>query len=91
MALSTQQKNQFKGQAHALKPVIMIGHKGLTPNVIAETEIALLAHELIKIKIAEVDKTARKEVAAQLCETLKAEFIQMVGRIVTIYRENPDK
>ena len=52
MALTSQKKQQLKAQAHKLNPVVMLGDKGLTENVLAEVDIALAAHELIKVKIA---------------------------------------
>ena len=42
-------KKALKAKAHVLKPTVMIGQHGLTDAVIAEIDIALNAHELIKI------------------------------------------
>lgn len=82
------ERQTLKAKAHNLKPVILMGAKGLTQAVIDETEIALLSHELIKIKINGQEKEARKETAATLCNTLNAELIQMIGNMVIIYRKN---
>jgi len=81
------EKKQLKTQAHPLKPVIIIGAKGLTQPVLDETNIALDAHELIKIKINGADKAERLEMASSLCDTLQAEFIQLIGFIVVVYRK----
>ncbi len=82
------ERQTLKAKAHNLKPVILIGAKGLTQAVIDETEVALLAHELIKIKINGQEKDARKETAASICDTLNAELIQMIGNMLIIYRKN---
>ena len=50
MNLSTKQKQHLKGLAHSLKPVVLLGANGLTEAVLAEIEIALDHHELIKSK-----------------------------------------
>lgn len=88
--MDTSFKKSLKAQAHHLKPVVLLGAKGLTEAVIAETDIALLAHELIKVKIngAEEDRLI---MAAELCEQLHAELVQMIGNTVIMYRKNEDK
>jgi hypothetical protein len=45
--LSEKQLRFLRGKAHALKPVVLLGNKGLTDNVVAETRQALRDHELI--------------------------------------------
>ena len=52
MKLNNKQKQHLKGLAHPLKPVVMLGNNGLTEGVLAEIELALEHHELIKVKIA---------------------------------------
>jgi len=41
MQLNEKQLKFLRGKAHALKPVVMLGQKGLTDNVLAETVQAL--------------------------------------------------
>ena len=84
-------KQTLKAQAHHLKPVVMLGNKGLTPAVIEETNIALLAHELIKVKINGAEKMDRQAIAIEMCETLRASLIQLIGNTAIIYRENEEK
>lgn len=84
-------KKSLKAQAHSLKPVILIGSKGLTEAVVAETNIALLTHELIKVKINGAEKEDRLVMAQQLSEQLQAELVQIIGHTLILYRENLDK
>lgn len=84
-------KRSLKAQAHHLKPVVLIGAKGLTEAVAAETDVALIAHELIKVKINGAEKEDRILMANDLCAQLKAELVQMIGNTAIIYRENEDK
>jgi RNA-binding protein len=89
--MDTSFKKSLKSQAHHLKPVIILGAKGLTDAVIAETNIALLAHELIKIKMNNTEKADRMSLATELCQQLKAEFIQIIGNTLIIFRKNEEK
>ena len=49
----------LKGQAHKLEPVVLIGAKGLTDEVVAEIALALKAHELIKVRAPGHDRKER--------------------------------
>lgn len=88
--MNKSQRQNFKAQAHHLNPVVMIGSKGLTEAVIDETNIALQAHELIKVKINGAEKSDRQDMATSLCSSLQAEFIQLIGNVAIIYRKKKD-
>ncbi len=77
-------------KAHPLKPVVLIGNKGLTPGVHNEVEAALLAHELIKVRVNAPTKEARKEMVAQIVDQHQATMVQQVGHILVLYRENTE-
>lgn len=83
-------RKRFKALAHSLKPVIMIGHAGLTAAVMQEIEIALDSHELIKIRIR-AEREDRDAISEQILKETRAELIQKIGQITTLYRMNPDK
>jgi len=85
--MNTKQKAALVAAAHHLKPVVMLGQKGLTAAVIAETDQALNAHELIKVKIIAEGKEERLTLAAQLSSELNAEFLKLIGSVAIIYRK----
>ncbi len=88
--MHTSVKQALKAQAHHLKPVILLGAKGLTPAVIAETDSALLIHELIKVKINGAEKADRQIMATELCTSLNASLVQLIGNTAIIYRQNEE-
>jgi RNA-binding protein len=83
-------KKKLKAQAHGLKPVIIVGQAGLTDAVLAETEIALNTHELIKVKIR-AERDDRKQISEKISVSTGAELIQSIGQVTVIYRLNPKK
>ena len=87
--INTAKRQDLKTQAHHLKPFVLLGSKGLTPAVVEETNIALMAHELIKVKINGAEKEDRILMANDLCEQLKADLVQLIGHTAIIYRKNP--
>ncbi len=87
--MDTSTKQKLKAQAHHLKPIIILGAQGLSDSVLNETDLALTAHELIKIKMKGLDKNDKKANAEIICERLGAELVQMIGNIIVVYRQNP--
>ncbi|MEQ1484952.1 ribosome assembly RNA-binding protein YhbY [Methyloglobulus sp.] len=83
-------KKKLKAQAHGLKPVIIIGQAGLTDAVLAETEIALNTHELIKVKVR-AERDERNQISEKICTATGATLIQSIGQIAVIYRLNLKK
>ena len=88
--MNSADKKKFRAAAHTLKPVIMIGQTGLTAAVLAEIELALNTHELIKVRIR-AEREDRKLISEKICAETGAELIQTIGQICVIYRLNPDK
>ncbi len=91
MILSAQQIHKLRQQAHALKPVVWLGQHGLTEAVLEEINIALEAHELIKVKLAGADREVRDAWAQEIVKSLSAIIVQQIGQICVFYREKEDK
>lgn len=83
-------KKKLKSEAHSLHPVVIIGQSGLTDAVLAEIELALDHHELIKVKIR-AERDDRKVISEKICTSTSAELIQSIGQVIVIYRLNPNK
>ena len=86
MAVNDKQKRYLKGLAHSLKPVVMIGDKGLTDNVISEIDNALSHHELIKVRISGQEKAERIEVLNAIAEQTSSDLVLVIGHIGGFYR-----
>ena len=90
IALTSAQKRYLRGLAHALKPVILVGGKGITEPLLAELDLALDHHELVKVRIAAEDRDARDAGIAVLLERSGAQLVQRVGNIACLFRRNPE-
>ena len=85
------QKKHLRGLAHNLKPVVLIGQKGLTGELIKSADQALDKHELIKIKFNEFkEKDQKAEITEELCKKTRAELAGTIGHIAILYREQED-
>lgn len=90
MKLSNSQIRHLKGLAHDLKSVVMIGDKGLTPTVMEEINIALGAHELIKINIRADDKDEKNKIIEKIINKSQSCKIQTIGGKLVIFKRNKE-
>ncbi len=90
LSLTVAERLALKGQAHALKPVVMIGNAGLTESVMKEIADSLKRHELIKIRVLSDDRDARTAMLEQICTALNAAPVQRIGKILVVYQPNPE-
>ncbi|HMN34446.1 MAG TPA: ribosome assembly RNA-binding protein YhbY [Chiayiivirga sp.] len=88
--LTSNQKRYLRGLAHPLRPVILVGAKGVTEALLAELDLALDHHELVKVRIAAEDRDARDAGIAILIERSGAQLVQRVGNIACLFRRNPE-
>ena len=89
--LTPAERKAHRAEAHHLDPVVMIGADGLTPAVVKETDAALNAHGLIKIRVLGDDRAAREAVFQQLADQLNAAPIQHIGKLLVLWRPKPAK
>jgi RNA-binding protein len=88
MSLTESQKRYLRGLTHDINPVVMVGDKGLTDNVMAEIELALDHHELIKVKLRS-DRETRSDWSQQIIQASRAELVHEIGQVACYYRRNP--
>ena len=65
--LAPARRSELRAKATCLSPVVIIGDKGLTDEVVAEVDRALKAHELIKVRAATDDREAAGRVDGAIC------------------------
>jgi RNA-binding protein len=70
---------------------VQIGQSGATDQVVAEIDRALTAHELIKVKILGDDRDERAQIAATVATRADAAVVQSVGKVVILWRPNPEE
>ncbi len=91
VSLTARERAQLKARAHALEPVVQLGHTGLSDAVVAEVDRALTAHQLIKVKIGGTDREARKALGDAISARTDASVVQRVGKVVVLWRPKPEE
>lgn len=91
IVLSPAERKAHRADAHHLNPVVAIGNDGLTAAVVKETDLALRAHGLIKIRVFSDDRDARAAMLDTLADQLGAAPIQHIGKLLVLWRPIPPK
>jgi RNA-binding protein len=89
--LSGKQRRFLRGLGHHLDPVVLVGQRGISDNLVENFVDALEAHELVKVKCHDPDALA--QVATVLHERTGAQLAQQIGHTLLFYlqrREDSD-
>lgn len=90
LTLSPVQRRELRARAHTLHPVVSIGHAGLTPAVLHEIDVALNAHELVKVRAHAGDRDERDRFHDAICTALDAAPVQHLGKLLIVWRPKPE-
>jgi len=84
--LTGKQRSYLRALAHPLKPVVQIGHGGLTDAVLSAIDGALQTHELIKIKVSGDDEASAADLAPEIEQRTRSSVAQVIGKTLVVYR-----
>jgi putative YhbY family RNA-binding protein len=82
-------RRDLRARAHHLHPVVSVGHHGLTPSVLHEIDVALIAHELVKVRVFVDDREARQSLLVRICKALDCAAVQSIGKLLVVWRPRP--
>lgn len=67
----------------------MVGAEGLSAAVLKETDAALKAHGLVKVRMLCDEREPREQALRQLSEALNAAAVQHIGKLLVLWRPIP--
>ncbi len=89
--MTGKERAAFRAQANHLEPLFQVGKGGMSEALIKQTDDALRARELIKVKVLlESSPITPRETADELAAATGAEVIQVIGGVIVLYRESPE-
>lgn len=88
--LTPEQRRALRAAAHHLHPVVTIAGKGVSEPVLKEIDRSLKAHELIKVKLAGIEREDRDTLLMEICGKLECAPVQHIGNILVLWREKPE-
>ena len=89
--MTGKERAAFRAAANHLEPLFQIGKGGLSDALIKQTDDALRARELIKLKVLlESSPITPRETADELAKAVRADVVQVIGRRFILYRQSRD-
>lgn len=89
--LSGKAIRHLRSLGHHVAPTVQIGKDGITDAVVTAIKAALLAHELVKVKVGTEAPVERKGAGEELAERTGSALAQTLGRTVLLYKRHPHK
>lgn len=89
--ITSKQRAKLRGMANELPTILQIGKNGVTSEVIAQVEEAILPNELIKMRVLESAPVLPREAAQSLAEAIDADIVQVIGSRFVLYKANAEK
>ena len=89
--MTSKERASWRSKANGLEPLFQVGKGGINDALIAQTDDALRARELIKLRVLlETSPEKPKEIAQKLAAATGSEVIQVIGGSMVFYRYNPE-
>ncbi len=86
--LTGKQKRYLRSLAHHVNPIFQVGKGGVNDHLLRHISEALEVRELIKVTVLNNCMEDRGEVAEQLAKGAGAELVQVIGKMVVLYKES---
>lgn len=90
MTMSGKERAELRSECNRLKPLVHVGQEGFTETLASALDDALRTKELVKVALNKSVDVSAREAAQELASKVGAEVIQVIGRMVTVYRHNPE-
>ncbi len=91
LTIPTDLRRALRARAHDLSPVVLVGAAGVSDAVINEIDRALTAHELVKVRLAGLERNDQTVESARICGRLAAANVQKIGHVLVIWRPRPEE
>ena len=89
--MTSKERAALRGQANSLNVLFQVGKGGISENLIEETNGALKARELIKLRVlTETSPVTAHEAAEEIASKTSSEVVQVIGGVMVLYRYNPE-
>ena len=90
--LTPKQRARLRSLANHLKPVVHVGSGGINHATLESIREAFNTRELLKVKVLEGAPAPARAVAGRIERDLgDVRVVQVMGRVVTLYRAFPEE
>ncbi len=83
--LTSSQRSYLTKRSHKIRPVVYVGHKGLTEGVGEAVNSAFEHSELVKVKFIS-NKELKREISTELESFTESSIVRLIGNIAIYYK-----
>jgi len=87
--ITSKQRAKLRAIANDYDTILQIGKSGIGDETVTQTNDALTARELIKMRVLNSSPLTAREAATELAEKTNAQIVQVIGGRFVLYRRNP--
>lgn len=89
--ITSKQRAKLRGLANTMETILQVGKGGVVDATVVQADDALVARELIKMRVLETSPVSAREAAQEIAARLNADIVQVIGTRFVLYRRNPKK
>ena len=86
--LTSKQRAKLRGISSKEDTILQVGKNGIGDTLIKQVADALLAREIIKMRVLENALMDPREAAEELAEATESEVVQVIGTKFVLYKRN---
>ena len=86
--LTSNQRAKLRGISSKEDTMLQVGKNGIGDTLIKQVADALLAREIIKMRVLENALMDPREAAEELAEATESEVVQVIGTKFVLYKRN---
>ncbi|MCL2392277.1 MAG: YhbY family RNA-binding protein [Oscillospiraceae bacterium] len=86
--ITSQQRAKLRAIANSYDTIFQIGKSGICAETVTQTDEALKARELIKLRVLKSSPDTAREAATELAEKTQSDIVQVIGGRFVLYRRN---
>lgn len=89
--MTSKERAALRAQANSLDVLFQVGKGGISDALIEQTEGALKARELIKLRVlTETSPVSVREAADEIAAKTGSDVVQVIGGVIVLYRFSPE-
>ena len=88
--LTSAQRKYLRAKAHHLDPVVMVGKKGLTDELVGALDQALESHELVKLRFQDAAKDEKEALLKDIEQRTRCAVAGLIGHVAILFRQQED-
>ncbi len=89
--LNGKQKRFLRALMNREKAILQIGKEGLSANLVKTVDNYLKVHEIMKITVLKTCSDPIKEVALDLSHATNSDIVEIIGRVIILYRPSKER